>query len=308
MKCYHPVTVWKPLDGGMIAFREVKDSREIQIRCGQCIGCRLQRREFWTIRCYLESKMHSRSSFITLTYAEDKLPKYGSLNYRDFQLFMKRLRERLNVKVRFFMCGEYGDSFDRPHYHCLLFGVHFDDRVQSNSIFSKDPVFTSPTLSSVWTHGFHSIGEVSYESARYCAAYAVKKVTGDRADSHYMRVDPSSGECVWLEPEFARMSLRPGIGLPWLEKYWRDLYKTGHNAVIVNGVKKPIPRYFDSKMDEIVPLLMDEVEYSRYLLSLEHSADNTADRLAVQEAVTLAKIAFDKQRKESKPCNIRLLP
>lgn len=311
MKCVHPVTAWKPLPGSSdmrIKFSEVKDSHEIQLRCGQCIHCRLLRREWWTIRCFLESKMHPVNSFLTLTYNDANLPEHGSLDYKHFQLFMKKLRHRVIHPIRFFMCGEYGGQFGRPHYHALLFGYNFADRVQDNSVYSKEPVYKSKLLNELWGRGDCKIGDVSYASARYCAAYTVEKITGDLADKHYMRVSPATGEVVWVEPEFAHMSLRPGIGAKWLEKYWRDLYKTGHNAVIVNGQKKAIPKYFDERMDDIVPLLMDEVEYKRYLESLKYSGDNTPDRLAAIEACTLARLRFNEERKVLKKCDTRLLP
>lgn len=302
MTCYRPVTCWKPLSGGAVVFREVGDAREIAIKCGQCIGCRQEKREYWAIRCLCESKMHAANSFVTLTYDQEHFPQHGSLNHRHWQLFAKRLRAKLGP-FRFFMCGEYGDLKDRPHYHALLFGLDFPDRVRANSINASEPVYRSEILSRVWPHGSHSIGTVTYASARYCAAYTTKKITGPNAADHYSRVDVSSGEVVSVVPEYARMSLgrRPGegIGGPWLEKYWRDIYETGHNAVIVAGKKKAVPRYFDLQMDRIAAHVMDGVEYDRYLKASEHSADNTADRLAVREYVHAARDRFNEERKNS---------
>ena len=71
--------------------------------------------------------MHMFNSFVTLTYDDDHLPEYNSLNYKHFQDFMKRLRKSHNG-VRFYMCGEYGEDFSRPHYHALLFNCFFPDR------------------------------------------------------------------------------------------------------------------------------------------------------------------------------------
>lgn len=299
MSCYRPVTAWKPVDGP-ISFHEKKDSREIKIKCGQCIGCRISKREEWAIRCFAESKMHARNAFVTLTYDQGNLPYDGSLNYVHFQLFMKRLRKKCGP-VRFFMCGEYGEQYDRPHYHALLFGLDFPDRVQCNSVYSNLPLYRSDLLDRLWGKGMCTIGEVTYESARYCAVYTTKKITGQRADEHYQRVIPETGEVVQLVPEFARMSLggrkdgRGGIGYAWLKKYWPDLYESGSNAVIVNGQKKRIPRYFDKKMDEIRPLLMDAVEYQRFL-EVNHT-DNTSERLKVREQVAQAKEKFNSERK-----------
>ncbi|QXP08592.1 MAG: replication initiator protein [Arizlama microvirus] len=250
----------------------------------------------WAVRCYAESKCHAFNSFITLTYNEDNLPMHGSLKYKDFQRFMYRLRKKFGP-VRFFMCGEYGENFDRPHYHALLFGLHFSDRVPANGLCSKDVVYRSESLEKLWPFGFSSIGEVNFATARYCATYCVKKVTGPLAEDHYKRVDTRTGEIVSVVPEFAHMSLRPGIGFNWLEQYWRDLYLRGYDAVIINGRKTRIPRYFDKKMDDIRPLLMDDVEFDRALRGMDRLEDRTFERLAVREQVEYARVNFNNERR-----------
>lgn len=297
MTCYRPVTAFKPLDGGSVSFVDKRNHREITIKCGQCIGCRLERQEMWAVRCYAESKCHAQNMFITLTYDSEHLPMYGSLQYSDFQKFMYRLRKRCGP-VRFFVCGEYGENFDRPHYHALLFGHRFNDLVVANGLASKEPVYRSPTLEALWPLGFSSVGDVTFASARYCANYCVKKVSGPLADSHYQRVDVRTGELVSIVPEFARMSLKPGIGFNWLVKYWTDLYTRGYDAVIINGRKTRIPRYFDKKMDDIVPLLMDDVEFSRALRGELRAEDRTPARLAVREQVEYARVSFNRDKNQ----------
>ena len=90
----------------------------------------MKRSREWAIRCVHEASLNDVNCFLTLTYDDDHVPAGLSLFYPDFQAFMKRLRARFsNVRVRFYMCGEYGDNFDRPHYHALLFGFDFLDKV-----------------------------------------------------------------------------------------------------------------------------------------------------------------------------------
>ena len=95
--------------------------RRLSLPCGRCVGCRLERSRQWAVRCMHEASMHMFNSFVTLTYDDNHLPEYNSLNYKHFQDFMKRLRKSHNG-VRFYMCGEYGEDFSRPHYHAIVTG------------------------------------------------------------------------------------------------------------------------------------------------------------------------------------------
>lgn len=296
--CYKPFTAWRPLEGGAILFKESKNCREVKIPCKMCIGCRIERQEMWAVRCFAESKMHERNCFITLTYDDENLPTGGSLSYRDFQLFMKRLRRRnAGTPIRFFMAGEYGEALSRPHYHALLFGFDFDDAVPVSSMRSVGGLKQSAELQECWGHGMCSVGEVTYASARYCAAYVLKKhrVTGED-DDHYKRIDERTGEIVEVLPEFAQMSLKPGIGAAWLEKYWKDIYTTGANAMILNGQRKPVPSYFHQLMEGWDPMFMESYNWDRERRALEKWEDNTPERLKVREECHTAQVNFNKQR------------
>lgn len=295
MACFKPIVAWKPADGGPLVFSEKKNHREIKIACGQCIGCRIRKREAWALRCYCESKMHAHNQFATLTYDDDNLPADGSLNYRHFQLFMHKMRKKFGA-FRFFMCGEYGENTERPHYHALFFGLDVPDLAKCNSVYSSHDIFESPTVTKLWGRGGVSFGTVTYASARYCAVYTTKKITGPIADEHYERVSRVTGEICHVTPEFAHMSLKPGIGMPWLEKYWGDLYLRGNNGLPVDGKIKPIPRYFDLMMEKIAPDVLDQHSYRRYLDAVAKYEDNTLDRLAVREECAIAKQKFQSER------------
>ena len=107
MACYKPLTAYQCADRSII-WRELPGAdvvRTLQLPCGQCVGCRLERSRQWAIRCMHEAQMHTSKCFITLTYAPEHCPKDMSLNYEDFQLFMKRLRKRYTGKDYSFLYG-----------------------------------------------------------------------------------------------------------------------------------------------------------------------------------------------------------
>lgn len=272
----------------MVFGAERKGVRSLTLPCGQCIGCRLVRVRSWAIRCMHEASQHEVSSFVTLTYDQEHFDP--SLNYRDFQKFMYRVRTRLGP-TRFFMCGEYGEHTQRPHFHALLFGRSFRDGVTCG----KD-IYCSQTLTALWPHGFSSFGAVTYQSAAYVARYATKKITGPLAAAHYSRVDTRTGECVTVTPEFARMSLRPGIGASWFAKYWREVYVPRDGVVRPGGKQVPPPRYYDKLLDDLNYQLKEEKDYTRYLQSIQHDSDNTPERLAVREHVARAALAFKRRQ------------
>lgn len=182
-KHYHPDTGKRSIlfgvPGNVMAFDSVK------LPCGQCVGCRLERSRQWALRCMHESKLHDRNCFITLTYDEAHLPPDRGLHYRDFQLFMKRLRKRFGDNIRFYMCGEYGEKVGRPHFHACLFGHDFDDKKLWSTTPAKSKLYRSESLEELWPNGFSSVGDVTFESAAYVARYITKKITGEAAESHY---------------------------------------------------------------------------------------------------------------------------
>lgn len=295
--CYHPLEAWQCADGSIV-FSENKargDGRRLDLPCGRCVGCRLERSRQWAARCVHESRSHDRNSFVTLTYSDGHLPPGGSLHYPDFQRFMKRLRKQFGKGVRFYMCGEYGEELDRPHYHVCLFGVDFseDRKIWSNRNGYK--LYRSPSLEVLWPFGHSLIAELNFETAAYTARYVMKKITGQAAEDHYRKVDPDTGEVFYLVPEFNRMSLRPGIGALFLDKYQADIYP--HDYVVLNGSKAKPPRYYDKKFAEVDPDAFDQIKADRELAAYECRSDNTEARLAAKEAVASARLSLSKRDK-----------
>lgn len=306
MRCFHPVEAWQ-LDSGRLVFGGGRKAagRHLELRCGQCIGCRLNRSREWAIRCVHEASMHEGNSFVTLTYDDKHLPPGGGLVYRDFQDFMRRVRKRFGCMdltlwgrvPRFFVCGEYGELTKRPHFHALLFGLFFPDRQFLRTAPGGARLYRSAMLEELWPAGFSSVGDVTFESAAYVARYVLKKVTGERADAHYRRVDGGSGEVLDVEPEFCRMSLKPGIGATWFQRFAGDVYP--QDSVVLNGSHLRPPRYYDKLLARSDAFVASESECERELRRLALSdSDSSSDRLAVQELVATARLSFNKRSLE----------
>lgn len=253
MPCFSPLRACLMTCAGKrkILFQRDAVGTAVSLPCGRCIGCRLERARQWAVRLVHERKSHEFASFLTLTYSDEFLPKDGSLSVLDCQLFLKRLRSRLSPRrIRFFLCGEYGEETRRPHYHAILFGYDFPDK----KLFSRGKgrsLFVSSELLDVWGKGHCSIGDVTFESACYVANYATKKITGEKAEAFY------GGR----KPEFVLMSRRPGIGRSWIEEFWSDVYPS--DEVIVRGVEARPPRYYDNVIKEMGPALLDGVKVKR---------------------------------------------
>jgi len=286
VSCYHPLVAYQGSDGRVVFVERLhKDVvRRLELPCGQCIGCRLERSRQWAVRCVHEASCYEDNCFITLTYSDEFVPVGGSLVYRDFQLFMKRLRKYFKrSRFRFYMCGEYGELNERPHFHAWLFGFDFVDKVLHCRSGSGCDVFRSATLDRIWGQGFCSIGRVTFESAAYVARYVVKKITGDPAVAHY----------AGREPEFCHMSLKPGIGSVWFDRWKADVYP--HDYVIVNGVKVRPPKYYDKRLTRLDSDAMALVSLSRDVKGRAHFEDNSDERLLVKETVHKARSRFLKR-------------
>lgn len=204
---------------------------------------------------------------------------------------MRRLRKLYaGRKIRFFMCGEYGTTTGRAHFHACLFNVRFADAVHwKQSEASGAPwIYSSRTLSGLWDKGHASVGELNAQTAAYTARYVMKKVTGKLADAHYSQVD-SDGVITQLEPEFCRMSLKPGIGAQWFDRYYRDVY-THDYLIDSRGRKQKPPRYYDKRRKEQDDRFDENTAFPRELRARERAADNTPERLAVKDEVLRAKI------------------
>lgn len=234
----------------------------------------------WATRIAHEASLYDANSFITLTYADEKLPADQGLSKREFQLFMKRLRSGLDAPIRFFGCGEYGTKTVRPHYHAIIFGEDFArDRYAWSSNKYGDVLYRSPFLEATWGLGWVWIGAVTHRSAGYVAQYALKKAQSYRNGEDFLRLDPATGEVHEVEREFLLMSRRPGIGRGWWDKYASDAFPS--DFLVIEGRKVPVPAYYRNLLNEssdgLIPASLD-IDRKRRAKAAARSADNTTER------------------------------
>ena len=84
---------------------------------------------------------------------------------------MKRLRARFRARtIRFYMCGEYGETYSRPHFHACLFGLRPDDLYPWRKSAAGFDLYRSPLLEELWSKGSVEVGDVTFESAE-CVSY-----------------------------------------------------------------------------------------------------------------------------------------
>lgn len=190
------------------------------VPCGHCIACRLNKSRGWSIRIMHEVKISKLSCFLTLTYNDENLPKNKSLVVGHCQKFFKRLRKNTQLKLRYFISGEYGEIGNRPHYHAIVFGI--------------DKTFKAEIERS-WGHGYITVDDVSIERAMYVAKYTVKKLNGEQVALYGGRT-----------PEFGLMSRRPGIGHDYLDTNRNFIEQNGF--CVVKGNKVGLPRYYSERI------------------------------------------------------------
>lgn len=227
--------------------------------CGKCVGCKEDYSRDWATRMYHESLYCPVSWFITATYDDSHLSS-PSLSLTDFQLYIKRIREYWHRAygvsgIRYFYCGEYGANYHRPHYHAIFFGLTVPDLV-CEQMYDGKGVYTSAKLSELWGKGFVQLGDFNLATASYVAQYVTKKLTSDKA-LFYQKNN--------LQPEFVRMSRRPGIGYRYFEDNKDTIYL--RDSVIIPEVgdfkRRRVPRFYDKCMDSINPLALEKIRQNR---------------------------------------------
>lgn len=247
--------------------RSVNDMRNTEhyqvfdIPCGKCELCRVQRRYDRALRIMLEAESWpEQTTFITLTFDEKNLGS-AELNHKEWSQFIKdfranfceakfcKLKDRNTLRegktysktfkqIKQVMCGEYGDTFGRKHFHGILFNHSFSDMLHTGHYSKKgNPIHTSPSLQRVWKKGFVQVETITFDLALYVGSYVT-----DALDDE----DPNLGHKKKQYGLFGR-----GIGRSWIKKYWKDVLAAGKVQLIDRDY--PVPRYFLKYIQEEHP-------------------------------------------------------
>jgi hypothetical protein len=158
-----------------------------EVACRYCWQCKNNRVNDIVGRCIAESKYSKKTYAITLTYADTAGVKAVTLEYKDVQTFLKRLRRRYG-KVRYICAGEYGTAKGRAHWHIVIFfkekypepenmpQLRFGEELPPNEY----RVDWEP-----WKHGFSYFqpAALAGEEFQYLMKYAIKDQDLDSSDA-----------------------------------------------------------------------------------------------------------------------------
>ena len=187
---------------------------QVPVPCDRCWSCRENYVSDWVGRCLCEASVSEVSCTLSLTYATPKDPldfKHRVVNPHHYQLFMKRLR-KAGHKVRYLVAGEYGDLYDRAHFHAIMFFKVLEPSgkpapyLLDRQAFLDDPSKAFPFSREIpqeemvhiseWPHGHIQVDwSCTDKSIRYCCEY----------------LNPQAGKKTgWFS-----MSKKPPLGFDW---------------------------------------------------------------------------------------------
>jgi len=224
MGCFFPFKVDNPKFGA-----SDDAPAKIPVPCGKCPYCLQRRANNWVFRCMQEAKVSDSSIWCTFTYETPPMTKTNmmTLRKRCFQLFIKRLRRSLPLaNIKYYACGEYGDTYERPHFHAIIFNADAD------SIEKAWNRYVDGTI----RNGFVTFDEVNERTVMYTAKYMNKG-----------KLIPKFEGDIRL-PEFQLFS--KGLGISYLTEAKIAYHKadTSRLFTYVDGHKKALPRYFRLKI------------------------------------------------------------
>lgn len=265
----------------VISFK--RNGELFRVPCGKCVACLTNKAQEWEFRLKAELDAYKQKAiFVTLTYAEEHLPKDDNgkpiLVKRHVQNWLRYLR-RDGLEVRYFCTGEHGDIFQRPHYHLIMYGL-----VLSQEIYDK--------LLKRWKYGFITIKQVTPSRIAYLCKYVNKLSDVECETWHLMSKRPCIGHSYFEDRNIQN----------WHTRGLRDY------TVYKGGIRVTLPRTIREKLfsrvqrESIKKLKLDyRDEKNRELLKSKDGRykyyRSDFDELAYQQKVK-QKILYKQQLKK----------
>lgn len=231
MKCLYPVIVRNGIQMDIVP-------------CGRCIVCKENNIRQWFVRIMCEVGYCDYAKFLTLTYDEEH--NTNTLAHKDFQDYVKRVRKALGViKLKYYMCGEYGELKGRPHYHAIMLVYGDIGKTDLSKVFREN-----------WKMGYVQVGTVTPRSVRYCLDYMQKL---KKLEYLSYQVKP-----------YQKMS--QGLGLCYLQENEEQISELKYLAY--KNVKYDVPRYFKKKSEIVQNATMNPVIDKVYAQSMTELFEN----------------------------------
>lgn len=279
------------------------ESQGHTVNCGHCRSCRLARRHEWAMRITHELKDYSyRGVFVTLTLSNENLPANYSLDKSHLQKFFKRLRKALSkgtytyvanpeakrredryktitfakTRIKYFACGEYCPTTQRPHYHAVILGLDSGHR---------ELIFRAWGLCKYAYYDFKVL--TSEKAISYVSGYTSKKIGA----FYNVRFKKQTGRI----PPFQLSSL--GFGKNYALSRAAQFRRCP--TLMVNGRQMLLPRYYRKVLgitsDVIKPIL--EKQFERVAQSIAELYRVSIDR--ARREVALGGTLMRKMRIET---------
>lgn len=282
--CTREITAFQNPTGGrpIFGWEGVKQGLpELKLPCGKCPECQKDYYTGWATRGSRELARWDSNVFITLTYDDTHLPPNKSLNKKEIQDFIKRVKKYFRSTkenpIRQSYCGEYGEQTKRPHYHAILYNCDFTDKRKHYLSSQGHQVYTSETLTKLWGRGNAEFGYASPASIAYLYKYILKKKS--RKERELPLSIEHDGVTYDVAHEFIESSRNPGIGA-----HMRDSDSIKKGYLSVNGVKKKLPKYYSEHLKESDPKTYENLQNRKFDFMSQLPKENPLRKKQKEEA------------------------
>lgn len=274
MGCIYPIRIKNEKYNTSQVFRTWNRKQFFYVPCGKCLGCMIAKRQWLQTACDYEYNKYGIGSFTTLTYDEEHyLHLYDEevedfrADYRDFQLFMKRLRKNLydkygkTVDFKYLVVNEYGGKTGRIHFHVLFFGL--DYKREDMMIWNA------------WNQGIADNRPIRSGGISYVLKYMDKNELRRKQDYKFKE---------YQEP-FIKYS--KGLGKGFIDEHLEEIIKNDGCYDKGDGVLRSLPSYWLNKL--CVKPITDYNEIRKEMMSLKCVNYEKAEQISKREVLMYMK-------------------